>query len=326
MSKSPLTIQEYDTITSNERFQNEKGFGYLDEKLFQELEQFILEFSGQNGDADVLRFLRPAFRRDVGKVITVSNYVGVIQLKSGQSIEILPKVLICDDDYAYSETKKTFLKMLKSLREFEGKSLNFANLKETTMDLYEIFIRMFVREARELVKKGLKSAYLAEEGNLNYFKGKFSVSEQLRKNLAHLERFYLHYDEYDVNRPENRLVKSTLLKLMSLTGSSETQKEIRQVVSMFDMVKPSDNYQRDFAQVIIDRNTRQYELLMDWAKVFLFNKSFSTFSGSVSARALLFPMEKVFEAHVAAEMKRKLSPRGWQVSEQDRGYCSNFAA
>ena len=320
MARKTLTIQEYETITSNVRFEKEEGYRYLDQEHLQKLEQFILEYSETEGDTDVLQFLKPGFHRNVGKVISVSNYVGVVQLQDGLSVEILPKVLMGEDDNAYSQTKQVFLRMLKHMREYDGRTLNFANLKTSNTDLYEIFISMFIREARELAKRGLKSAYLEEEDNLSFFKGKLSVNEHIKKNLAHNERFYVRYDEYKVNRPENRLIKATLLKLLSLTGTFEMQKEIRQVLAMYDMVEPSHHYQRDFAQVAIDRSTRQYELLIDWAKVFLFNKSFSTFTGTTTARALLFPMEKVFEAYVAKEMKKHLTPEGCIVSVQEQSY------
>lgn len=52
-------------------------------------------------------------------------------------------------------------------------------------------------------------------------------------------------------------------------------------------------------------------MLMQWSEVFLKNKSFATFSGNKSARALLFPMEKVFEAYVTKYMKKVLSSVGW---------------
>lgn len=45
---------------------------------------------------------------------------------------------------------------------------------------------------------------------------------------------------------------------------------------------------------------------MQWSKVFLMNQSFTTFSGETNARALLFPMEKVFEAYVARNLKQVL--------------------
>ena len=61
-------------------------------------------------------------------------------------------------------------------------------------------------------------------------------------------------------------------------------------------------------------------MLMKWSKVFLKNKSFATFSGTESARALLFPMEKVFEAYVAQNMKKIFGRAGWNVSAQDKGH------
>ena len=59
---------------------------------------------------------------------------------------------------------------------------------------------------------------------------------------------------------------------------------------------------------------------MTWSKVFLTNKSFSTFSGETNARALLFPMEKVYESFVARNMDVIFGEQGWDVSTQDRGY------
>jgi 5-methylcytosine-specific restriction enzyme subunit McrC len=50
------------------------------------------------------------------------------------------------------------------------------------------------------------------------------------------------------------------------------------------------------------------------------NQSFTTFSGHTSARALLFPMEKVFEAYVAQNLKRALADLPWEISTQDKGY------
>ena len=72
--------------------------------------------------------------------------------------------------------------------------------------------------------------------------------------------------------------------------------------------------------MVINRNTKDYEMLMQWSKVFLMNKSFTTFSGSTASRALLFPMESVYESYVAQQMKKVMSPEGWDVSSQDKGH------
>ena len=102
--------------------------------------------------------------------------------------------------------------------------------------------------------------------------------------------------------------------------SAENAKEIRQLLTAFEMVEPSTNYQKDFSQVSIDRNTKDYEMLMPWSRVFLMNKSFTTFSGDSTSRALLFPMESVYESYVAQNMKKVFTPFGWDVSSQDKGH------
>ena len=50
------------------------------------------------------------------------------------------------------------------------------------------------------------------------------------------------------------------------------------------------------------------------------NKSFTTFSGSTTSRALLFPMESVYESYVSQQMKKVFRPDGWDISTQDKGH------
>jgi 5-methylcytosine-specific restriction enzyme subunit McrC len=206
------------------------------------------------------------------------------------------------------------------MKDFPSKVFNDASLKVDKMNLYEIFINMYLQEVRQLVKKGIKNAYVGKEDNLKYYKGKLITAQHIKSNLVHKEKFYVAYDEFHPNRAENKLVKSTLLKLQDLTASAENSKEIRQLLVAFEMVEPSLNYEKDFAKVSIDRNTKDYKMLMQWSKVFLFNKSFTTFSGNNTSRALLFPMESVYESYVAKKMKQIFVPLGWDVSSQDKGY------
>jgi 5-methylcytosine-specific restriction enzyme subunit McrC len=50
------------------------------------------------------------------------------------------------------------------------------------------------------------------------------------------------------------------------------------------------------------------------------NQSFTIFSGDTNARALLFPMERVFEAYVAKNLKKILADEDCEISLQDKGY------
>ena len=314
-------VKEFDSIICNSDYKDNDSYKYLVKKQFENLEMFIHEFSGSEENADALDFMRIDYRRNVGDRITVKNYVGLIQMKDGFQVQILPKIAFGDEeDSGNAKTKRVFLRMLRSMKDFPSKIFNDASLKVEQMNLYEIFINMYLQEVRHLVKRGIKSAYVSQEDNLRYYKGKLLVGQHLRANLVHKERFYVGYEEFLSNSPENRLVKSTLEKLQKITSSAENSKEIRQLLTAFELVESSTNYQKDFSKVVIDRNTKDYEMLMQWSKVFLMNKSFTTFSGSTTSRALLFPMESVYESYVSQQMKKVFRPDGWDISTQDKGH------
>ena len=52
---------------------------------------------------------------------------------------------------------------------------NAANLSVDRMNLYEIFISMYLQEVRHLIKKGMKSFYEGKEDNLKLYKGKLKI-------------------------------------------------------------------------------------------------------------------------------------------------------
>ncbi|WP_342441455.1 McrC family protein [Lysinibacillus sp. FSL K6-0075] len=311
--KRLIEMKEYDILTCNKAFKDE--YIYLDKDSFEQLENMILHCNEME-DVDAYDFFSVSTKRHVGKVIRAKNYVGIVQLKNGTQIQILPKI--------YGKTaidpKKTFLKMLKSLQEFPSKTFNETGLRTDRMTLLEIFIRLYIQEVQKLIKKGLKSSYYAMEDNLNVYKGKMVFSQQLKYNLVHRERFYTRYDEFGMNRAENRLIKATLLKLLKQSTSNDNINEIRKLLVHFELIEQSKNYSKDFSKVKIDRNSKDYETIMQWSNIFLNDESFTTFSGNSFGKALLFPMEKVFESYIGFHLKKLLSNSAWHVQLQDKGY------
>ncbi len=297
---SKTNVDGYKTISSNAEF--------------EELKKLIFDYAAEGVSADSPDIVKIGYKKNVGEYVTVKNYVGVIELKSGVQIEILPKIDI-DDDENSSKTKKIFLNMLRSLKEFSGKTFRKAVVNAERFNLYEIFINMYLEEVSDLVKKGLKSDYFTNDENLYKFKGKLIVKEQIRKNIAHKERFYVEYDEFSLNRPENRLIKATLLKLQKISRENKNVRTIINLLPSFDEVEASKNYDCDFSK-ITETKSKEYDNLMVWSKIFLYDKSFTTFSGKAVARSILFPMEKVFETYIGKHMKR-LFENDYDVSLQD---------
>lgn len=292
-----------------------------DQDLFKAVDAFTRE------NFATVEFLRPG-RDKKGGFLQAQNYVGIIQTKSGDSLEILPKIHDNDNDNnekAVENSKKILLRMLKTLKNHPFKNINIANLKSLNLPLLEIFISMFLDEVSKLIKIGIKSDYVELEDNLKFLKGKLKISEQIRKNIVHKERFYVCYQEFSTDRAENRLIKSTLEFLYRCSKSSKNQRLIREYLFVFDEISSSSDINADFNRLKLNRQTKHYEQALLWSKIFLQNKSFSPYKGSEIAFALLFDINKLFESYVGNFIKKKfldakLQHSGKHLIEKPRGF------
>ena len=311
--KKTYQITEYSSFA---RGKNITGYTYLPNYIFDILEEFIL--SNKNRDVEALEFMNISVRKGIGKVITAKNYVGIIEIKDGTTIEILPKIY-SQEDVTEAKVKKLVMDMLKTLRKSPYKSLQVANVSVDKMNIFEIFIRMFINEVLLIVKKGLKSNYETIESNERVFKGKMKFAQQIKYNYAHKEQSYVEYDEFNTNCPENKLLKSTLLYLYKNTHSLKNKNDIKMLLNSFLEVEKSINYEDDFNRIIAsDRNKKDYTTALLWSKIFLMGKSFTSFSGSKIAFVLLFPMENLFESYVAEVLRRNLNKSAYNISIQDK--------
>ena len=283
-----------------------------DQDLFKAVDAFTRE------NFATVEFLKPG-RDKKGDFLQAQNYVGIIQTKSGDSPEILPKIHNNDNGNnkeAVEDSKRILLRMLKALKNHPFKNINIANLKSLNLPLLEIFILMFLDEVSELIKIGIKSDYVELEDNLKFLKGKLKISEQIHKNIVHKERFYVCYQEFSIDRAENRLIKSTLEFLYRRSKSSKNQRLIREYLFIFDEISSSSNINADFSRLKLNRQTKHYEQALLWSKIFLQNKSFSPYRGSEIAFALLFDMNVLFESYVGNFVKKKFPGTALQHSEK----------
>lgn len=307
------TISEYGSFISEKEAE---GYVTLPSHTFSALEDFILS---NNGKSEAIEFMGLSARKGIGRVITAKNYVGILTLKDGTTIEILPKVY-SSETYKDDKAKKLLIEMLKTLKRTPFKSFQTTSINTAKISIFEIFIRMFIDEVFGIVKRGLRSGYESIQANEQFFKGKLLFNKQVKYNYVHNERSYVEYDEFNLNRAENKLIKSTLSFLYKTTSSSKNKNDIKILLNSFSEVELSTDYDSDFASVKNDRYTKDYIYALLWSRVFLQGKSFTAFSGSEVAIALLFPMELLFESYIAAKLRKLLNSDEYSISTQDKTF------
>lgn len=200
--------------------------------------------------------------------------------------------------------KQILLNCLATLKDSPFKQSHIASLQSLNLPLLEVFIQMFLAELERLIHRGLKSDYEQIAQNRAFLKGKLLFNEQIKHNLIHKERFFTQSDEYSLNSAPNRLIKRTLEFLRTFSLSPKTRTKLDSLYFIFEEITPSSHIERDFAKCKNMRRFKEYELVLLWCAIFLRQRSFSAYSGSERAFALLFPMEQLFESFVGYWCKR----------------------
>ena len=292
--KNKATISEFGLIGIGEKPSSKFLSTQVCSDFYKELESFAKTDKGK----DVLQFTGN------GRYLQAKSYVGTIQTTSGFILEILPKT-VKDNDV--EKSKQIFMKLLHLLYKLPNyKNIDSANFELIkNLEIFEIFIFMFLEEVGIIIKKGIKSDYVGQEDNLFYLKGKLLINEQIKRNTVHKERFYVQYDDYNQNRAENRLIKSTLKLLSNISRDFDNQRKIRQYMQHLNWIDLSLNIDKDFSMVKTGRGMEHYKNALIWSKVFLKKESFSSFSGDTIAFAILYPMEKLFECFVEWWLEKK---------------------
>lgn len=297
-----LTIYEFDALASAAAdFSGNDGVHLVPASVFAWLEEQCLR-AADAGDAAWLRWAQRRGRR----VIQVTSFVGVIRASDGFQIEVLPKVGKAIGGGS-TEARQLLIDMLCCLHCFRHVLTDSAKISAARMPLLEIFISEFLRTVEHIVKRGLRSDYRQRQDNLFALRGKLLMSPHLRQNLFRADRFFTEHDEFSTDRPENRLLRAALRRVLLLTGTQAKQQLARELDFVFADVPPSTQIRIDFQQVRLDRGMGCYSDALAWARLILDEESPLTGSGRHSAPSLLFPMEAVFEAYVAKHLSRQLT-------------------
>lgn len=281
----------------------------------EELRAYIDEQNSKDftGQSDIEEFLKP-----IKNGVQANNYVGVLQTKSGLTIEILPKIAGRTEEATDTRVRQLFLEMLKAVRSLNGKTFKLTNLNAKKNNLLEVFISKFLNESDMIIKRGLKSSYVTVQSNEKFLKGKLLMTQQLRRNIVNQSYFFNEYDEFMTNSAENQLIKTTLEYLLKNSRDNNNLRIIREQLVYFEFVDLTNSPEQTFQKVSIGRNYTYYEQTLNWCRIFLSRKSFTSFKGSSLAFAVLFPMEEIFEAYIAYMMKKSIPDAN--VSAQDKKY------
>lgn len=257
---------------------------------------------------------RPALRNRK-QALQVLNYVGVLSLPSGLVIEILPKSVDTEQEIT---SRRWLLKMIASVNDLPFSHFDDSDLQVIKRPLLEILIGRFLQSVQHLLNQGLRSEYCRVETNEPFLKGKLRLTEHIRLLPHQRNNFPIEYDEYSLDRPENRLLNWSINQVYHWSNDTGHRTHARKLLTLLSPIPMSKNPIDDLENWRSDRLMQHYQPLRKWVELIV--KKFCPISqhGNSAGLSLLFPMERLFEKYVCTVLRRHI-PSQFDLLSQPLG-------
>jgi 5-methylcytosine-specific restriction enzyme subunit McrC len=249
--------------------------------------------------------------------LKLDNYVGVLETPCGTVLEILPKHTPAAGESAAADARQLLVKMLETALDLPTRSTDHADLETYRHPLLEWVMKQFVQALDTLVKRGLRFDYRRVEEEQRFLRGQLDVVKQMRQPPGRDHVFNIRHDLFLPDRPENRLLKSALLRVCKTTQQPDTWRLSHELVGLLSEIPASQNISTDFRQWRNDRLMAHYQPVRPWCELVLGQHMPLAVRGQTRGISLLFPMEKLFERYVEVKLRQQL-PAPYRLDAQAR--------
>lgn len=255
--------------------------------------------------------------------LTARQAVGVIAAQ-GCSLEILPKLDPLSREETPGPVRARLVHMLDvalRLNLSTGEATSMAHRAES---LLEVFIRLYADRLLAEVRHGLPRHYRQEEDDLRALRGRLDVQRQFTANAVRPDRLACRFDTLSPDTPLLRIMRACVLALARHVRSPDTRRKLAELRFLLTDVTDVPIPGLPWSAVRIDRTSRRWQALLELAGLLLRGRWQQTHADTSDPTGvtLLFPMNDLFEAYVAAQMRRAAVPLGLEVIAQGGNqYC-----
>lgn len=230
------------------------------------------------------------------KFIRALNYVGVIQVP-GLSIEILPKVdLRALGDCEPSDlARRNFLFMISTARQVKLTATEMASQATISSPIFEVLVSHFATGVINELRRGACHSYVSCAGNMPVLRGRIRFPDHVLENSARHDRLYVEYDEFAIDTPLNRILKSTCEMLARRVKRATTIQKLREIVLELADVSSSRLGSHHFKTLIVDRNSRRFAPYVEFCRLVLEGLTTTASHGDSETFGFLVRMNELFE-------------------------------
>lgn len=277
-----------------------KALRLLEDKLFR----FSNEVVYENEDTEKGRFklkIEPGWEESIS--ITVENAIGQIVV-GDVVINIEPKI-----------GSNHFFKIYDfNKNKYEDLTISDTQGNAQAGDIMYLVLVDFLHGVEKVVNNGVRKGYKQIDEEIKFIKGRVDVLKTTRNLLSGRLGIQTEYEEFTIDTPMNRLIKSALVKVknineetsISLLNYEEIVATANRLHRHFEFIP---EYNKSDFRVKIDRNTKYYEQALVGAKNILQFIGASVQYGDTNASARLIKTDKVIESGLRYFLNENLPDR-----------------
>jgi len=184
-------------------------------------------------------------------------------------------------------------------------------------ELWPAMAQVFLRRADKALERGLLQGYRTEESAQMVMRGRLRETDQLRRHAGLLVPLEVRFDEYDVDIPENRVMRAAAERLLRVPRMpAAAVRRLRHVVGRLADVQRLVPGQ-PLPPTPPSRLNARYLPALALARMVLRSRSVDVRDAGVRATGFLVDMNKVFEDFVTVALTEALSSYGGRCVTQD---------
>lgn len=188
------------------------------------------------------------------------------------------------------------------------------------LDLWPAMAQVFSRQADSALERGLLQGYRTEESALLVVRGRLREAEQVRLHAGLPVPLEVRFDEYDVDIPENQLLRAAAQRLLRVPRLPATAvRRLRHlIVRMTDVNRLVPG--QPLPETPPTRLNTRYQPALTLARMVLRSRSVDALEAGVRATGFLINMNTVFEDFVTISLTEALAAHGGRCVAQAPGH------
>jgi len=190
----------------------------------------------------------------------------------------------------------------------------------------ELMAAILIKGSENLIKRGLGKEYIPQREETSSLRGKIDIAASVKRQTLLRRQMVCHYDDFSVNSYMNRIIKSTMLALLSSNLSKERKKALRKLLVFFNDVELIDLLAVQW-NLRYDRNNQSYRMLISIC--FLISKGLLQTQTNGKTKLMDFldeqRMHRLYEKFILAYYRREFpqinanpSQIAWQIDNEVR--------